>query len=248
MLVLCQSIINNLGGDIPMIHLLLGKSELQKLALFSYLEKTPSHKELKEVIIKELNISEFLLNKIIKELNLDINRYQLSSKFSISTTNLFTKLNIYNNFSSDKLKYIYTKNSLVFLLFKDIFLEKFSSVNEYCINNYVSYSFVYKKINLIRKFLRKYELTISKDLKIKGDEKQIRVFLSFIFEELYGQNFYLYPKQIQESTILFLKELEQINQKPLKEFSKISLYHYLSITLFRISKKTLFRKRLTIYY
>lgn len=225
-----------------MIHFFLDKVERRKLELFRYLEKSPSQKDLREIIVGDLNISDFLLNKIIEELHLDLDKYGLTNKFNIQSDNTFVELTTYDNFTSNQLKLYFVKDSLAFSLFIELFLERFNSVNDYADNNFISYSSVYKKLKEMRNFFKKIDFTITKDFKLRGDEKKIRLFLLHLFIELNGQNYDIYPDEIKEMTTRFLSHLEKKRQKPLREFSKIRLYHFLSISFFRINQHHSLRK------
>lgn len=225
-----------------MIHFFLDKAERRKLELFRYLEKSSSQENLKETIVKDLKISDFLLNKIIEELHLDLDKYGLINQFNIQSDNNFVKLTTYDNFTSNQLKLCFVKDSLAFSLFIELFLERFNSVNDYADNNFISYSTVYKKLKEMRNFFKKIDFTITKDFKLRGDEKKIRLFLLHLFTELNGQNYDIYPDEIKEMTVQFIDKLEKYRQKPLREFSKIRLYHFLSISFFRINQRHFLRK------
>jgi predicted nucleic acid-binding OB-fold protein len=75
-----------------MIHFFLEKADIRKLDLLRYLENSTSYQALREVIIKDLDVTEFLLNKMIEEINLDFEKYDLVNNFKLEASNLVVKL------------------------------------------------------------------------------------------------------------------------------------------------------------
>lgn len=196
-----------------------------------------SQRELKKIISRDLNISDFLLNKIVNELNLDFVKYRFNHNLEIFTDDICIKLVTDNNVTSNQLELKYIQNSLIFSLFTKIYLEELESVSEYSEKHFVSYSAIYKKIKYMRKFLERFEIIITKDFKLAGNEKQIRLFLLYSFTEIYGQNYNLYPEDIQEKVQRFILFLEIYRKKTIQEYVKIKLHHFLNIIFFRISRE-----------
>lgn len=200
-----------------------------------YLENCSSQKEFKYTVSEELKLSSFLLKKMISEVNKDFQSNSIETKIIINHVNIELvgdKRNI-----SDKLELLLLEQSTTFSIVVEICFERFNSIYDYSWNNFMSYSSVYKKLNDIRKYLKAFDFTITKDFKFKGNEKKIRLFLFYLFDKIYSLNFDIYPQKLQKETNIFLVMLENFCGKPLKEHSKIKLYHFFSITLLRIEQR-----------
>lgn len=220
-----------------MIQFFLEKADIRKLEVLHYLENSPSQCAFREVIIKELSITEFLLNKVIEELNLDFQKYNLGTDFKLEVSSSEIKLFRSSSYPSSQLELNLIKDSLTFSLVISLFFEEFISINNYAENNFLSYSTVYNKLSDIRCFFEKYDFTITKKNKIKGNETNIRLFFSYIFSEIYTQSLYIYPVNINEEADQLLADLEKYRDKPFKESEKIKLSHFFNVMLVRQSQK-----------
>ncbi|MFI3729210.1 helix-turn-helix domain-containing protein [Vagococcus fluvialis] len=145
-----------------MIHFFLEKVDIRKLELLQYLENSTSHQALREVIITDLDITEFLLNKMVEELNLDFEKYDLDNNFKLEASSLGIKLLKNKKCPSNQLEICLVKDSLTFSLIVALFFEEFISINHYAENNFLSYSTVYNKLSDIRTFISKFDFTITK--------------------------------------------------------------------------------------
>ena len=211
-----------------MIHFFLEKADIRKLEFLRYIEKASSQKELREVIIKDLKISEFLLNKVIDELNSDFETYHLENEFKLIPSSAGVKLEKKGNSAASQLELLLVKNSLAFSLISDIFFGKFTSINEYSEHHFLSYSSVYNKMSEIRTYLKQFGFTVTKKNELSGNEKKIRLFFSYLFTKVYNQNLDIYPKKVEEKSIIFVYQLEKYRHQPLKEYPKIKYFDFVT--------------------
>ncbi len=61
----------------------------KKIALFQLLENAPMLTESKETVMQELELSEFIVNKTVAELNADFIEFGLSEDFQIVSDGIF---------------------------------------------------------------------------------------------------------------------------------------------------------------
>ncbi|MGL5685583.1 MAG: helix-turn-helix domain-containing protein, partial [Vagococcus fluvialis] len=184
-----------------MIHFFLEKADIRKLELLRYLENSTSYQASREVIIKDLDVTEFLLNKMIEEINLDFEKYDLVNNFKLEASNLVVKLLKNKKCASNQLEICLVKDSLTFSLIVALFFEEFISINHYAENNFLSYSTVYNKLSDIRAFISKFGFTVIKNNKIKGNESNIRLFFSYIFFKVYNQSLLVYSNDTKDKSL-----------------------------------------------
>jgi hypothetical protein len=219
-----------------MIHFFLEKADIRKLELLRYLENSTSHQALREVIITDLDITEFLLNKMVEELNLDFEKYDLDNNFKLEASSLGIKLLKNKKCPSNQLEICLVKDSLTFSLIVALFFEEFISINHYAENNFLSYSTVYNKLSDIRTFISKFDFTITKKNKIRGNERNIRLFFSYIFSKVCNQSLLVYSNDTKDKSLDLLKAIEIHREKPFKESEKIKLSHYLNVMFVRFTQ------------
>ena len=206
------------------------------------MEKVSSQKELREVIIKDLSISEFLLNKVIDELNNDFETYHLENEFKLIPSSAGVKLEKKGNSAASQLELLLVKDSLAFSLITEIFFGTFTSINEYSEHHFISYSSVYNKMSEIKTYLKQFGFTVTKKNELSGNEKKIRLFFSYLFTKVYNQNLGIYPKEVEEKSAIFIYQLEKYRQQPLKEYPKIKLSHYINVVFLRVSQNNYLKK------
>lgn len=92
------------------------------------------------------------------------------------------------NFSFTRIKQDLLKESLVFILCKDLLENRFISILEFSLDHYVSNSTMYRKINKLKECLKEYQLVL--DLSAKdyfiGEETQVRHFFYELYFSAYG--------------------------------------------------------------
>ncbi|MEO2433069.1 M protein trans-acting positive regulator, partial [Enterococcus faecalis] len=75
------------------LMMFLNKVDKRKIALFQLLENAPMLTESKETVMQELELSEFIVNKTVAELNADFIEFGLSEDFQIVSDGIFLTLN-----------------------------------------------------------------------------------------------------------------------------------------------------------
>jgi hypothetical protein len=214
----------------------LDKTEIRKIDFFRYMENRPLLKENKETIIEELMISEFLLNRTMEELNTDFKQYELVEDFELVETNTTIELLENGLGTSKQLETIYVEKSMAFSMMLELLFENFQSVNDYADKNFISFSPVYKKLKVMRKFFEQFSFTITKKFTFEGNEKKLRhFFLHALFEQMH-QELSIYPENIVKKSLHFLKTVQEHRKMGMQEYAKLKLLHFLNITFLRIER------------
>lgn len=220
-----------------MIHFFLEKADIRKLELLRYLENSTSHQALRDVIINDLDVTEFLLNRMVEEIKLDFEKYDLDSNFKLESSSLGIKLIKNKKCPSNQLEICLVQESLTFSLIVALFFEEFISITHYAENNFLSYSTVYNKLSDIRTFFNKFDFTVTKKNELKGNESSIRLFFSYIFSKVCNQSLLIYSEDVNNKSLNLLNALEKYRENPFKESEKIRLSHYLNVMLVRLSQR-----------
>ncbi|MGM0126385.1 hypothetical protein IGI37_003814 [Enterococcus sp. AZ194] len=220
-----------------MFKTFLDKSDLRKIEFIRYMENRPLLKEYKETIIKELAISEFLLNRIVDELNVEFEETSLKEYFQLISTSNTVELIETGMTTSRQFEVHLLKESMAFSIITEIFLGRFKSVSHFSNEHFISDSPVYKKVKDIKGHFKQLDFTITKKFGFEGDEKKIRRFFLHLFTQAYQQDNQVYPSFVREKTNQFIQRLEKFLGKPLNEYSKLRISHFLNITFVRTKQK-----------
>ncbi|WP_086445164.1 helix-turn-helix domain-containing protein [Candidatus Enterococcus lemimoniae] len=217
-----------------MDFLLLDDRTNLKLSIIRKLEQQYSFSERKDVLCEELNISQYLLERSVTEINEDLKQFELIDDMELieqsSEIILFQDAQVSSSVVEEK----YLKYSLEFTLLQTLFFNQFTSIKKYGEKHGMSRTVVYKIVDRIRKELAQYEIKLSKNFQLVGNEWKIRQYFNMLYYRIYKDSDELY----NQSDILAVQEL----------FSEIKLYcekvntlylfkHYLLITLERIKRK-----------
>jgi len=159
----------------------LNKVDKRKIALFQLLENAPMLTESKETVMQELELSEFIVNKTVAELNADFIEFGLSEDFQIVSDGIFLTLNESGTETSATLIDCYIKESLRFAMFQDFFFQRFDSVNEFALEHFVSHTLAYKEFKELKKMLENYQITINKEFHLVGNETNLREVTTLVF-------------------------------------------------------------------
>lgn len=215
-----------------MITELLNKDDIQKVALVSYLEKQPHFFASLKQINQELKLSVYLLKKLIEALEVELENFGMEVEVSITIEKQNVFLFQSDRCSSDILLELFLRKSMKFELLKLIFFGQLDSINEFVEKNYISRTSVYRMLKEIKHFLKGYEINLTRNNELVGDEMSIRQLFATLFHLAYKGSFDLYMKSFQ-SEMYQLFNYMRIK----KENSRVSLSkHYVLVTLTRISQ------------
>ena len=159
----------------------LNKADKRKLVMLQYLENAVALSETKETLMDQLTMSEFLINKTVQELNLDFYELGLNEEFEIVTDGTVIKLNASGLATSDTLLTYYLDQALKFSMLKECFFEQLSSLYEFATNHYLSHNPVYEEFKQFKLILKEYDIEVTKEFQLVGEESEIREFIFLFF-------------------------------------------------------------------
>ena len=226
------------------LMMFLNKVDKRKIALFQLLENAPMLTESKETVMQELELSEFIVNKTVAELNADFIEFGLSEDFQIVSDGIFLTLNESGTETSATLIDCYIKESLRFAMFQDFFFQRFDSVNEFALEHFVSHTLAYKEFKELKKMLENYQITINKEFHLVGNETNLREVTTLVFLQLYQRDFSLYGKKVLEQIRnfeLFFSEKVHLNQRA--GYAQAKCIHFLAVSLVRTQQQFYVEKK-----
>jgi hypothetical protein len=221
----------------------LDKVSRRKLALLRYLEDRTLFTVSKDQAVNDLTLSDFLLGKIIDELNADFVNYELNEGTSIIYDKNDIKLLENRNALSKDVEAIYIKNSIQFLLLEQFFWESCESITAFAREQFISHTLAYKEFRKLKQTLSALEIEISKDFKLIGNENSIRNFIGFLWLKVHKRDTDIYPEYLVSDIkrqILAFEAVFVISE--ISEYTRSKLTHFLAINLIRMERKHLLTK------
>ncbi|MBO0440773.1 helix-turn-helix domain-containing protein [Candidatus Enterococcus ikei] len=217
-----------------MDFLLLDDRANLKLSIIRKLEQQYSFSERKDMLCEQLNISQYLLERSVLEINEDLKRFELIDEMELIEQNNEIILFQGSQMSSSIVEERYLKYSLEFTLLQTIFFNQFTSIKKYGEKEGMSRTVVYKIIDRIRKELEQYDIKLSKTFQLIGNEMQIRQYFNMLYYRIYKDSDELY----NQSDILAVNELLSAIKLHCEEINTFYLFkHYMFVMLERVKRK-----------
>ncbi|MGX7243744.1 helix-turn-helix domain-containing protein [Enterococcus quebecensis] len=217
-----------------MDFLLLDDRANLKLAIIRKLEQQYSFSERKDTLCEELNISQYLLERSILELNEDLKKFELIDEMELIEQSNEIMLFQGTKISSSIVEERYLRDSLEFTLLKTIFFKQFTSIKKYGEKHGMSRTVVYKIVDRIRKELGQYGIKLSKTFQLVGNEMKIRQYFTMLYYRIYKDSDELY----NQMDILSVNELFSAIKPFYGEVNTFFLFrHYLFVMLERVKRK-----------
>lgn len=221
------------AGNI-MFTMFLNKAMKRKVVLFKTLENAPALTESKEDLMNKLELSEFLTNKAIDELNDDFYQFGLDHEFQIVTDGIFVTLNQRGMATSEDLIDHYLDTSVSFSMLRECFFNRFFSVNEFAIDHYFSHTFAYKEFKQLKQILATFEIEITKEFQLIGNERSLREFMLLTFLKSYPDDATIFPKEVQEPLADFDEIFAPSERKEQTAHAEMKRKHYLGTVIYRM--------------
>ena len=217
-----------------MDFLLLDDRTNLKLSIIRKLEQHYSFSERKDSLCEQLDISQYLLERSVLEINEDLKRFMLIDEMELIEQNNEIILFQGSHISSSIVEERYLKHSLEFTLLQTIFFNQFTSIKKYGEKQGMSRTVVYKIVDRIRKELMQYDIKLSKTFQLVGDEMNIRQYFNMLYYRIYKDSDELY----NQSDILLVNELLSSLKLYCEEVKTFYLFkHYLFVILERVNRK-----------
>lgn len=212
----------------------LSKSDSRKMLLLHTIEKNIQQQITISELKRKMNISDFVIQNIYGELKEDIKNYNLTKFIVIKKSNNEIILQKRMDFSIQILQNIYVHSSLSFQIIEDIFKGNFVNPSYYAKQFYISRTKVYTQINAIKEHLQKYDLTLSVQFNLLGDELSIRMYIYNLYLATYSGTKSRFSKNSNKNIDYFITILEDTFLVTLSKSSLSKLRIFLGISLIRI--------------
>ncbi|MBS7577356.1 MULTISPECIES: helix-turn-helix domain-containing protein [unclassified Enterococcus] len=230
-----------------MFTIFLDKVSKRKLSLLRYLENQPQFLESKEKLVEALELSDFLLNKTIDELNQDFIESELINDIQVFCDKNNVWLIEKRIFFSNVIETIYIRNSISFLLIESFFWGNCVSISEFSDQKFISHTIVYKEFRQLKKLLSKIGIQVNKNLQLVGNETAIRDLMSFLFLSIYERDTTIYPIEIMQTIEKSLAVIE--NNYPDNSFTEYEwsrFIHFTAVNIIRVSSGNMIKQDLAL--
>lgn len=210
----------------------LEKEEHKKFTIIYLLERSPHLSLFKEELLERLEVSSFVLSRLIDSILIDLARFDLSDSMHIIVENYEIILETDGTVSSDILLERYIRDSNRYQLLRASFFQNFKSLNEFSLYNSISYPIVHRSLRELNSFLEDFGIVINKKFQIEGeDELELRLFLTELFYRIEKSDYEFYDTQDD----FFIKEqLRGLDLSDKTTFQIEKMTHYLFIVEFRV--------------
>lgn len=217
----------------------LESSDRDKLKIASMIEETDTRKVPFEKFILTLGISRFKINNYIKQMNEDLEKYNIEIKIiyqpflELEAKDLTIEI-------IRRLRLIYLKRSAIFEMFSDLLVSKLS-INEFGKKRFFSRSKTYLIKKNLEKILSPAGLHIS-NKELGGSEQTIRKFAFEVYYYFFNGLEFPFPESIR-------KEVKAVNSVLMSEvkiesvptrLTKLDLF--MSLSILRIKNKHMVEK------
>lgn len=207
-----------------------------------------------EQISLKLGLSERTIKRTIQDIQSDIETFGFSEKISLDlyigdNSKLYCSLHYQLTFSIHYMLREYLKNSIFFLIIKDMFFDSSFSIKKAIDKYFVTNSTLRRYLKKIDQELQHFnlELSIKKELTIIGDEATIRLFYTSLFFEVYeGEQWpfsFISQKEVNDLLNQFPTDIYNPNEYTKRTYFQL----FLAISILRVRKKELVENR-TLFF
>lgn len=218
---------------ITLLEQFLAKEERRKYRIVALLERSPFFSVTKQELMDHLEISSYVLKGAMDALIFDLQRYHLAQAIQITDEDPFIHLKINGEASSESLLENYVKDSVNFQLLCSAYLQKYNSVNDFSIQEMVSYPIAYKEYKRLNRFLNQHEMELNRKFQLLSeDEQNLRLFMTELFSRIFKADLSLY-----EDTYLAKQQISALSLEQLTMHQKNELIHYSYVTDIRLRQK-----------
>ncbi|TFI71120.1 hypothetical protein CKN82_03425 [Carnobacterium divergens] len=223
---------------VDLVNNIFDKRTLRKITILYYIVNNQSKSNLNDISnYLECNIrtTKSLINELSSEIK-DWNS-QAYLKLKIDQQSNSIDLFIPSLVSIHEMYLYYLERNITFNALKTLFFDNSFELNKYAINNYVSYTTMYKNMKLVsEKVLSRYELEFHANVKsnIVGSEVQKRLFYFEFFWYSYSGIKWPFETIKKESFDFLFSYIEKIRKQSIGLSEKEILRHYFAIIFYRI--------------
>lgn len=149
------------------------------------------------------------------------------------------------HFNSQKIKIHYLQTSVSFSLFYHLFLGDIISFTHFAKKQFISYSLMNKEVNLLKKELMFYDLSISANPPtLNGLETQIRYYAQCFFWNSYSGIDWPFSETNREELLGLILEIETLFEHPFNQIEREQIAYGIAIARSRISRGFLIQEEI----
>ncbi|MGX7149918.1 helix-turn-helix domain-containing protein [Enterococcus ureasiticus] len=232
----------------------LTRIESRRFSILKLFEQEHKNSLSVEKISLKLGLSERTIKRTIIDIQSDIETFGFKDNISLNlyignNSKLYCSLHYQLTFSMHYMLREYLKNSIFFLIIKDLFFDSSFSIKKAIDKYFVTNSTLRRYLKKIDKELHPFnlKLSIKKELTITGDEATIRLFYTSLFFEVYEGEQWPFSFISQKEVNDLLDHFPQDIYSPVKYAKRTYFQLFLAISILRIRKKEKIENRMLFF-
>ncbi|MCO6016795.1 helix-turn-helix domain-containing protein [Carnobacterium divergens] len=212
---------------------LLKKENQQKIDILNYLELSPSQTASIKQISEDLLLSTFIIKKALTQVSEDLSTHHIFGLKLIESQKKIT----FTSDGSDSiltLKWIYLKQSTLFLLLDGFFKEEYSTLESFSKKYFLSLPTAYLLKVELEKHLQHFNLSISSELTLEGQEKTLRFFMFNVYFHYFNSLELPFSKDLINLVENFINNLSFATGFSYSATQRLKLHYFLLVTFQRL--------------
>ncbi|KRN56811.1 hypothetical protein IV74_GL000821 [Carnobacterium divergens DSM 20623] len=211
----------------------LDKIDNRKFFLFKALEESYRNRLTYSELMEALNVSEFVLMRILNDLEDDLQKFDLTESFNIIKYKKYVQLEEKLDVNSEILLHKLVINSPKFKMIDCILKKEFSGVSIFSEENYVNMPKAYSYIKEIKKLFIRTRIKINAKFELVGNEMDQRMFMFNFYYSIFGNIDTPFHRNISEEAELLTAQFKMECYPRLSIIQTNKLLYLFSIILIR---------------
>lgn len=164
----------------------LDKVDNRKFFLFKALEESYRNRLTYTELMETLNVSEFVLMRVLNDLEDDFQKFDLMDCFRIVKYKKYVQLEEKMDVNSEILLHKLITNSPKFKMIDCILKKEFTGVSIFSEENYINMPKAYSYIKEIKKLFMKTRIKLNTKFELVGSEMDQRMFMFNFYYSIFG--------------------------------------------------------------
>lgn len=212
---------------------LLKKENQQKIDILTYLELSTLQTATVKQISEDLLLSTFIIKKALTQISEDLSANNILGLKLIESQKEIT----FTSDGSDSiltLKWIYLKQSTLFLLLDGLFKEEYTTLEGFSKKYFLSLPTTYLLKVELEKHLQNFAISISPELTLEGQEKTLRFFIFNVYFHYFNSLELPFSKNLIDLVEKFITELLSSTGFSYSATQRLKLQFFLLVTFQRL--------------
>lgn len=211
----------------------LDKVDNRKFFLFKALEESYRNRLTYTELMETLNVSEFVLMRVLNDLEDDFQKFDLMDCFRIVKYKKYVQLEEKMDVNSEILLHKLITNSPKFKMIDCILKKEFPGVSIFSEENYINMPKAYSYIKEIKKLFMKTRIKLNTKFELVGSEMDQRMFMFNFYYSIFGNIESPFHKKISEEAKLLTAQFKANCYPKLSIIQKNKLLYLFSVILIR---------------